>query len=197
MYNIKTIFTTALTALTLTAASQAAPIVILDPDTVNNPNLAIAVEGIVVNSITYNVSFITTPHSFYDLYDPNQDNDFSDSTTGAAPAFWDDFAAAFSASSQLRTALGDTYIVNPNYYSDSYFMASVGPDTSTFFARIDGSHSPASDFSSAAPGLLKTSVVGQGILTPYVWTIFTPVPEPASLALLSLTALPLIIRRKA
>ncbi|QQE09949.1 PEP-CTERM sorting domain-containing protein [Planctomycetota bacterium] len=190
----KPFFAFTLAILSFTATSTAAT-VILDP---NTPNLAIAVEGIVVDNITYTATFITEPASFYDIYDPNQDNDFSDSTTGAAPAFWDSTQNANSARDQLIAALGNNLLISSNSMSDLALIASQGSIPNNFRSHSDGSPAPSQDWSSGHPSLSKTHVYGENSLSQYHWAIFTPtnIPEPTSLALLSLTTLPLIIRRK-
>ncbi|QQE09950.1 PEP-CTERM sorting domain-containing protein [Planctomycetota bacterium] len=189
---IKSIFTCTIAALTLTATSHAAPILILHPDIANKPNLAIAVEGIIVDGVTYNATFHTGT-SFNAIWDPNNDADFTDGITGLAPAFFDNSAGAISAYDQVSAALGTAFKTRLTPQSDGFFVPFKHPtDNTSVSVLYDKSPTLLSSdtrLQSSFPKTLSTN-------TSYAWTTFTPVPEPTTLALLILTTLPLIIRRK-
>ncbi|QQE09947.1 hypothetical protein JD969_10490 [Planctomycetota bacterium] len=198
----------AIAVLTFTTSANAATVV-LDP---NTPNLAIGVNGILIDGITYNATFHDNT-SFNAIWDPNADLDFSDSTTGSAPTFWistptttfPEITAAEAkpneAANQIIAALGDTYFTtnHTGTISDGFFIPNR-TSSSQFSDTILIGESATNDLSN--DGITRLGVFNN-INFPttglnHVFTSFTiaPIPEPTSLVLLSLTTLPLMIRRK-
>jgi hypothetical protein len=66
-----------------------------------------SIEGIVVDDVTY-TAYVHINTNFATIWDPNVDGDYSDSSTGAAPAFLGNQAGALSAAQQVMAAMGNS-----------------------------------------------------------------------------------------
>ncbi|QDU32171.1 hypothetical protein KS4_02000 [Poriferisphaera corsica] len=194
---IKTILPCAITALALTATSHAAPLVILHPDAAQHPNVAVAIQGIEVDGITYTANFNPRSSSFVNkfnnIWDPNGDTDYSDGITGLAPVFFDNEQGAYTAADQIETALSNFLMTHDEIVTDS-FIIPFAHRTSDAHVRVLFDTDPDNLITDDVQ-LFNLGKTGS-LDTQHVWVTFTPVPEPTSFALLSLTALPLITRRK-
>ncbi|QQE09952.1 PEP-CTERM sorting domain-containing protein [Planctomycetota bacterium] len=202
MNRFKLAFLFSFAALTLTTATYAAPIPILHPDTVNHPTVAIGVQGILidgilVDGITYNATFhtssATTSFTFNEIWDPNGDGNFSDGITGLPPVFFENETGAIAAFNQIAAALGSTYTTTTANPFDGFSIPLKHP---TDNSRINFLRDHA--FALLPTDIMIQQSISKTQIQPYFfpWTTFTPIPEPTSLALLSLTTLPLLTRRK-
>ena len=197
MNKIKTIFTSLIAAIALTATTHAAPLVIMHPDAAQHPNVAIAVEGIEVDGITYTANFHPKSSSFankfINIWDPNNDSNYADGFTGAAPVFLNNESGAISAYNQIETALSTFLTTHDQIVTDSFFIPIAhrfdNDQVSIIFDQSNADLTIDTMQQADHPKNSSTDIR-------YVWTTFTPIPEPTSLALLTLTTLPLIIRRK-
>ncbi|QQE09951.1 hypothetical protein JD969_10510 [Planctomycetota bacterium] len=193
----KSIFSCALTFIAITATAHAAPLVILHSNAADHPNVAVAIQGIEVDGITYTANFhpqsTSFTNKFINIWDPNNDNDFSDGITGTAPAFFYNESHAISAYNQIQSALGDFLMTHDEQVTDGFVIPTAHPidDTSVFLLLDQAALDLNLDNMMQLGGSRTTSAH-----TSHVWTTFTAVPEPTSLALLSLTTLPLLTHRK-
>lgn len=152
---------------------------------------------VTIDGTLYDVTFHDDPTSFQSLWDPNGDLDFSDSSLGKAPEFWNDKAGAQKAADAIIGALGSTGItVNASgvtvFESDSFsipYGESTSPGSPGFIfivwdadASLDNElRLPQGVDNGAASNPVFTqhaSVGGQP------WTSFQPVSVPLPLTLM-------------
>ncbi|WP_432798479.1 hypothetical protein [Poriferisphaera sp. WC338] len=193
------------TLLSITTLTHAAPTPIF-----YSPTEASGINGILVGGVTYNATFhsfhqgTATSFTFNQIWDPNGDMDFSDSTTDDPPAFWENETAAVTAATQIFIAL-ETYglTIYFNHGSDAFAIPYQFDDADPEFilATGDAAIAPSIDTIISDAHIHSSSIflptpVPSGPVATYV--SFTVVPEPTSLAFLALTSLPLFtrIRRK-
>ncbi|QQE09953.1 hypothetical protein JD969_10520 [Planctomycetota bacterium] len=187
----KHILSCAFAAFIFTTTSHAA-IVIPHPDSINHPNTVLGFTDINVAGITYTASFVSGG-SFNDIWDPNADGDFSDSTTGAPPTFWTSNTNASDAATVIFNTLSDTFVIlDESNNSDLFLVPFINTNNSNqLLAFGDTNTNPGIDALVTTSPLNKNASVHPF----FAWVIFTPIPEPTSLALLTLTTLPLFSRK--
>jgi len=180
------------------SAAQAAVI------TTDSGGFATGVQGLVVNGQAYDVVFASpATDSFSSLWDPNNDGDYSDSTTGHAPTFINNKPLALEATSQIVAALGTTYRLPYSFpggagQSDSVVVPFERyQGSNSLYAvkfRYDSSHTMGGDSVNvstlAVTGLFKNSDKQSA------YAIFNVVPEPGSAAALLGLAVLVVGRRR-
>jgi len=78
--------------------------------TTDGGGYATGVQGLIVDGQVYDVVFASpATDSFQGLWDPNNDGDYADSTTGQPPTFINNEPLALEAAGAIMTALGSTY----------------------------------------------------------------------------------------
>ncbi|QQE09948.1 hypothetical protein JD969_10495 [Planctomycetota bacterium] len=192
----------AIAALTLTSTTTfAAPTPVYFSPTsalgVNNINII----GTLYNATFHNFEFGTaTSYNFNQIWDPNGDGDFSDSTTGSAPTFWGNPIGATIAADKIANTLQTHGLdIAFNVSSDAFFIpfkyADDNPAEITAYGDVN--------FSTATDLVTSTDIHTTGFFLPdsalydasYVTFERVVIPEPTSFALLTLTSLPLLSRR--